>query len=281
MRYKPEILLTDFELKKVQVSFENNQYFRDPNLLTIGQNFTDIVKVSPIKGLIFIHGNNDTGFEHIRIRHEHWVSNPNWITTSHKFGEKKRSLQNQSLFRKDSIPFYDYCLIVDSIFDKKNLNLEKNKRSDKFDLFIGNHTHKDGKVETYHLLTYKNTKVVHTLFPKSNKYNPKRTKGFNLVRTNLSSSLNLTNLIQEIRIPYVNHKRITRYIFIIRRIPELKCEKSYIQINDFEGNPFKTKMIGLFPNKKIEILSQKELLYFENSDFRPIERKILEIEKLN
>ncbi len=281
MNNKPETLLTDFELNKIQAFAENNQNFRDPNLLTIGQNFTDVVKMSSIKGLIFIHGNNDTGFEHIRIRHEQWVSNPNWIEISDKFGENKISLQNQSLFRKDSIPFYDYCLIVDSIYDKKNLILVNNKRSDKFDLFIGSHTHKDGKVEIYHLLTYKDTRVVHTLFPKSNKYNPKRTKGFNLVRTNLSSSINLTNLIQEIKIPYVNQKKIIRYIIIIRRIPELKCEKSYVQINDSEGNPFKTKMIGVLPNENIEILSQKELLYFENSDFRPFERKILEIEKLN
>lgn len=277
-----EILFTPNELKIIQDFVIQNPQLRDPLLMNITKYPTDIAKVSPVYGLIFPKGNDHTGFEHIHKRHEQWTNTPKWIETKDEQGNVNVRLQNQSLFRRDSIPFFDYCNIAESIYKEENLNKEKNKRPDEFEMYSGVHIHKDGSNSKYNLLIYKGTKIVHTLYPQSDKNNPERVKGFNYSRGSVSGRWELMNSVVEIEIPYFNHQKIVRYIVIIRRIPQKNIEMGIIQVNDKDGNPWRSIIIGernIDSKNGIDGLNQMELMQWQYADLRVFEKKILDIEK--
>jgi hypothetical protein len=277
-----EILFTPNELKIIEDFVIQNPQLRDPFLMNITMYPTDIAKVSPVYGLIFPKGNDHTGFDHIHKRHEQWTNTPKWIETKDEQGNVDVRLQNQSLFRRDSTPFFDYCNIAESIYKKENLNNEKNKRPDKFEMYSGVHIHKDGSNPKYNLLIYKGTKIVHTLYPQSDKNNPERVKGFNYSRGSVSGRWELMNSVLEIKIPYFNHQKIVKYIVIIRRIPQKNIEMGIVQVNDDAGNPWKSIIIGernIDSKNGIEGLNQVELIQWQYADLRIFEKKILDIEK--
>ncbi len=146
-----EVLLTEEELKyivnKAKFSILNNAGF-------VGQ-FTkspiDIAHISPNKKLVFIKGNRHTGLEHIMFRHNAY---------SHEVNPINKIFVETSKFNKDSKPLLDYSYLAELIYCPNNLNEQLNKFPDKFDLYyglVGN--------SNYVLILYKNTKVVHTLYP--------------------------------------------------------------------------------------------------------------------
>lgn len=279
-----EILFTKGELEQIEGAVMRNPLLRNPFVLNFTKFHTDVVKVSQKWGLIFAKGNEFTGFEHIQQRHDNWMSVPKWMPTRDEFGNDYLRLQNQSLFPKALIPFFDYAIIADAIFSNENYNPEKNKRPNVFDLYSGAHTHEDGNVERYDLLLYKGTKVVHTLFPKSIKHNPKRVEGFNLVKGGVwgkwfSSTSNL-----EIYVPYLNYEKKVKYVLIIKRFPIEAIEKIEIQVNDKTEKPFKSILISertLDPKLANQGLKQRELFQLQFADLRVFEREILKIERLN
>jgi hypothetical protein len=59
--------------------------------------------------------------------------------------------------------------VASGIFRPENMNVEKNKRSDVFDLYIGKYKHFDGHETEYMLITYKNTGIIHTFFVSDNR----------------------------------------------------------------------------------------------------------------
>ena len=276
-----EELFTKTELEKIESFAENNQQLRNPLLMNLAMKYSEIMTISPSKGLILVKGNKFTGFEHIRIRHEQWTNSPNWIESINKFGNKSDKLQQQSLFRKDSTPIFDYCNIADSIYTEENLNLEHNKSKDLFDLYIGFHKHPDNSNEKYKLVLYKNTKIIHTLYPQTKKNNPKKVKGFNLVRKRVSATWDLKNCIIEIKIPYENKEKGIPYLIIIRKLTYINLEKVYIQINRKNGIPWKTMIIGqreFKMNNAGNFSMGMETKYWEFADLRFLEKKILEFQ---
>lgn len=282
MYEEKEILFSNQELSAIEDFAIKNPQLRDPMLLNITKYPSDIVKLSPIQGLIFAKGNEYTGFDHIHQRHEQWTSKPKWIESKDKHGNIDIILQNQGLFRKDSIPFFDYCNIAESVYKKENLNTEKNKRPEFFEMYTGEHTHKDGTIAKYNLLVYKGTKVVHTLYPQSNKYNPKRVKGFNYTRGGVSGSWDIMNSVIMIKIPYLNHHKIVKYVLILRRVLYKNIEIAIVLVNDNVGNPWKSVILGErnidYQNYK-DGLNQMELTRLQYADLRGLEKMILEIEK--
>lgn len=279
-----EILFSTQELKSIEDFAAKNPQLRNPRLLNITRKAIDIVKVSPSQGLIFAKGNEHTGYDHIYQRHERWTSNPKWIESNDEFGNVKIRLQNQGLFREDSIPFFDYCDIADSLYKKENLNNEKNKRTELFDMYSGLHTHRDSKAVLYNLFVYKGTKVVHTLYPQSNKNNPKRVKGFTFVRGSISGSWDVMNSVTMIKIPYLNHEKNVKYILIFRRVSYKKFtkEKVIIQVNDRNEKPFKSIILGerIIDSHKLENnFNQLEMTRLQFAALRGFEKKILEVDK--
>jgi hypothetical protein len=281
MKEESEILFSNEELKVIEDYVIKNPYLRDPMLMNITRCPSDIVNVSPIRGLIFAKGNEHTGFNHIHHRHEQWTSLPKWIESKDKHGNINMRLQNQGLFREDSVPFFDYCNIAESLYKKENINTEKNKKPELFEMYTGEHIHKDKSISKYNLLVYKNTKIVHTLYPQSNKNNPKRVKGFSYSRGVVSGSLYFMNSIEKIEIPYLNHQETIKYVLIIRRILHKGIEMAIVQVNDNAGNPWKSIVLG---ERNIKSKSHNEsfetvLMRYQYADLRGLEKMILEIDK--
>lgn len=282
MNDEKEILFSIKELISIEDFANKNPQFRDPMLMNLTKYPVDIMKVSPIQGLIFAKGNEHTGFDHIHQRHERWTSKPKWIESKNKHGNIEIRLQNQGVFREDSIPFFDYCKIADSVYKKENLNTEKNNRPELFEKYSGLFTHRDGKVTQYNLIVYKGTKVVHTLYPQSNKNNPKRVKGFKFTRGSISGSWDIMNSVSMIKIPYLNHEKTIKYVLIFRRVLHKNIEKVIIQVNNKTGKPFKSVVLGErnvdFKNH-VDGLNQMELMRLQYADLRELEKMILKIEK--
>jgi len=282
MHNEKEILFSNKELSSIEDFAIKNPQFRDPRLMNLTKYPIDIIKLSPIQGLIFAKGNEYTGFDHIHQRHERWTSKPKWIESKDKHGNIEIRLQNQGLFRKDSIPFFDYCNIAESVYKKENLNTEKNKRPELFEMYTGEHTHKEGIVSLYNLLVYKGTKVVHSLFPQSNKNNPKRVKGFKYTRGSVSGSWNIMNSVTMINIPYLNHQKIVKYVLIFRRLLYKNIEIAIVQVNDKTGKPWKSVIIGernIDSQNHGDDLNQMELMRLQYADLRGLEKMILQIER--
>ena len=81
------------------------------------------MNVSAIHGLILIHGDEDTGFEHIRLRHEIYSPKTYW-----KVGENDSlKLDYPSKFSPKSIPIFDYVLLADAMCRVDFINIEGNK----------------------------------------------------------------------------------------------------------------------------------------------------------
>lgn len=273
-----EILFSYEELNLIQESALKNSYLRDPMFVAISKQPTGVLTLSPIHGLIFAKGNEYTGFEHIVQRHQQ--SRPHWIKSSDENDNNYFRLQDQGLFRPDSVPIYDYCMIADSLYKNENLNVEKNKRPDLFEMYTGEHTHQDLETSKYNLLIYRGTKVVHTIYPQSNKNNPKRVKGFNYSRGGASSSWDFKNSITMIEIPYFDHNNIVRYLLIFRKVSDKLTV--IIQINDILGNPWKSVFVGRLKidfNKFRDDFDPFDVIRLECGDLRVLERKILELDK--
>ncbi len=285
MHYENEILFSVEELNAIEDFVGKNPQFRDPMLMNIAKAPVDIVKVSQKLGLIIAKGNEYTGFEHIHQRHEQWTSTPKWIESKNDDGNIKWRLQKQGLFRKDSIPFFDYCIIAESVYKAENLNIEKNKRLDLFEMYIGEYIHKDNTNAKYILLVYKGTKVIHTLYPQSNKNNPFRVKRFNYTRGRITSNWDgFINSFITIRVPYLNHKEKVEYTLVFIKDLSKNQEIAIIQVNNNLGIPWKSVIIGerkIASNNNCSFFNQLELTRLQYADLREFEKCILEIEREN
>lgn len=232
-----EILLSVDEIKQIEAFVFLNPHLANPNVLNIANGKCSIAKVSPMTGLILVWGNNYTGFTHIQERHDFFSILPYWIEVKESDRNTSMKLQDQSRFRPDSIPFWDYISIADSLYKPENINVEKNSHIAKFDLYFGEHVNKENRMELYNLLLYKNSKVIHTLYPQSSRNNRKRVSKFNFARGVARGVQNYKEAIVEITIPYLNSNKIVQYSLLIKKYLGRKIEESIVIIHDKNGMP--------------------------------------------
>jgi len=200
-----ENLLTKEEIVEVLVNAKSSPELKDPNIISIGKEKTSIYKISPQKEIIFIRGNSYTGFIHINERHSFWSENYFWIKN-----EEKIKLDNPSKFNEKSIPIVDYVKIADALYSVENLNPTKNKDPELFEMYSGVVLDEHMK---YHMLIYKGTKIIHTLFPHKKMYNKKKIIDFK--RGNPNGKLLLNSLCSIITVPYLDENDIVVYSFQI------------------------------------------------------------------
>jgi hypothetical protein len=272
-----EILLTVEELKQIETFVLQNPQLADPNSFNIGKGHCSVVKVSRLTGLIIAQGNEFTGFEHIHSRHEFFSIVPYWKEVKEN-DTSKIKLQDQSRFRPDSIPFWDYISIADSIYKSENLNIEKNTRIEDFDLYPGYHTNKDGSSDLYKMLLYKNSKVIHTLYPQSNKNNRKKISKFNFARGVVKGNHDYKKEIVEITIPYLNSDKKNKYSILIRKYLSQKVEEAIIIVHDETGAPqgfvsVAERRFNTFIAVPVEIIT------WQHTDLRELEEYIKRIDK--
>jgi len=225
-----------------------------------------ILTVSIKNNLIFTEGNEDTGFTHLGNRHN-YLSYINYWTHS-ETGLSK--LDKPSKFHPKMMPIIDFVKIADHIYRPENKNITRNSKPDSFDKYTGEYVYENEHKETYHLILYKDTKVVHTMFPQSKKKNQKvRTKyGKGIVTV----STKIPEFTHELLVPYEDNRHKVVYSILIKKyLAELK-ERSYIQKHNEEGKVIGSVLLGersiefteRFSKEFINAVQTSDLLHYEN-----------------
>ena len=155
MEVQEEILLSPEEVKLVSEKAKYSLMMHNPAI--IGQftkNWWDVAHISPFKKLLFIEGQRFTGLEHINMRHRYYTNEHSPISGGYVI---------TSRFAPDAGTLNDYSRLAEFLYDEKYKVIEKNKRPEIFDVYQAKVEFKE-RLE-YCLIVYKNSKIVHTLFP--------------------------------------------------------------------------------------------------------------------
>lgn len=268
-----EKTLSKSDIIEIEHEAQTNPIFRYygirvPHNKDLSQN--KILRISDNKNLILIKGNTDTGYEHIVDRHTFWSTK---IYTKPENDEIV--FQNQSKFPQDQYPLL-FIKIAEEIFCEHNFIKENpHPEADKYDLYIGDYSFDGLKNEKIKLVLYKGTRIIHSLFPKSDTHNKRRIKKFPFTRGTVQTNHN------EVYIPYLDVKLNVRFGILIEK--DFQNDTEYINILTFDLDKecFYKEKIGY--RKLIKFDSEKsEIKTYQHGDLRPIERKIKEInDKIN
>tara|TARA_Y100001972_G_scaffold116691_1_gene154869 strand:- start:1829 stop:2641 length:813 start_codon:yes stop_codon:yes gene_type:complete len=225
-----EELLSLEEIRIVEEEARNPKYSQ-PNLLHLGKNKLSIFRVSSSTGLILINGNQWTGREHIDLRHNPSIRKPYWKETG--------KLDNQSKFHH-ALPPIRYLVVADLIYKPENLRPEKNNRPEVFDLYIGTaELHNLPKTE-YKLVTYKDSKIIHSFYVSSNKKPFNKKKILDLRQGWASSTYDPMNGLDTYEIPYFDQGNTERFKIILKTDHFSATDNWFVQVNLEDGTPFLT-----------------------------------------
>jgi hypothetical protein len=268
-----EKLFTAAQLAAIEQEAQNNLAFYFATTVSDG-NATEIsiVTISEKQQLIITEGNDDTGFQHLRDRHALYSYKNYWQKTDNGY-----RLDDPSKFHPRMMPIIDYVKIADIIFAPENKNITKNNHPDKFDKYTGTYTYKDGLAEKYHLLTYKDTKIVHTLFPDKKRHNQKIKVKFG--KGTVTTKMKFPEGHNDLYLPYENSAGITAYSILIRRYFAQELEVSYIQKHDTLGNPEDLFIINERKLNGFERFEHEDMNFFQHSDISEYEKLIAEIDQ--
>jgi len=268
-----ESVLNEFELSQV-IEEAKNPIYRQQNLYIPGRKKTDVLRVSPNKMLILIKGNSKTGFEHINQRHSNVYRKPYWNRMKQD-GTDKYILDNPSRFSISTIPFFDYIRISEALYTKENLNAKNNTSPEYCDVYEGqvelNHIEKSH----YRLILYKETRVIHNLYPIGGAFTPK--KIINYHKGSASMKRYLSSCVSIISIPYFDYKETVIYRVIFRLDEFEKSDKLYIEICSKNGDPLICRYIGFRP-LKFDLDSPLLMMAFEFSDMSYVENVLAQID---
>ncbi len=242
------------------------------------------------EGLVFIVGTDDTGFTHIHRRHSGNSGEDFWddfkddkgqvVEKFDNFGRRKYRLDNPSNFHPHSIPIFDYLSVADQVYSSGQLQIEKNKHKDLFDVYEGLATCLNREEIRYRLVLYKDSKIVHTLIPLTKKFNSQEKYIVHFARQKPRAKLRLMNDDFQIEIPYVDEYEIERYVVIIRDNPQNnQHEKWYVQANTIDGTPLVTEYFNRRV-KDMDIRLEEYLWRLENIDFTSLEKFIKQMDEL-
>ena len=121
----------------------------------------DVLTVSPL-GLIHIEGNEDTGWKHISQRH-------GYFSDKCYFGDG--AIGNPNKFTRRSVPIEDYRSIADEIYRQNQIDNKEHPDTALFVKYRGKtagYNGSNGVEMDFHLVLYKGTKIVHSLYPAKN-----------------------------------------------------------------------------------------------------------------
>lgn len=250
-------------LSKKEIEFitedSKHERYQDPTIIHPSFVKTHIMRISHTQGLILFYGNEKTGFVHIQERHS--------LTSIKPFWDEVKKLQNPSKFNNSIVPIFDYLKIAEGIYKVENLNTERNNNCEIVDLYIGKIT-LYGIEQTYKLILYKNTKIVHTLYPTSSKFNLKR-KTNKFSRANISISHDILENTKTILVPYKNIDSEVNYQ--IKFICDLTTNHQKTIIYKFKEGIVINKMI-LQSEKVNSNFSTMELLSYQYKNFSKYEK---------
>ena len=267
-----QVFLTKSEIEIIELEARNSpvvKYYGVKVFNVSKLNYLNVITISD-KNLILIKGNLDTAYEHIKISHNYWSTQPY---------PKGDGFQAQSKFPIDILPI-NFIEIADSIYSTENFVVNnEHKDSDKFEKYFGLYSF-DGKTEEkINLILYKGTKIIHSLYPQSNKHNKNRnrtkypfTRGIVKI-----SNLNSLKKIKEIYIPYFGTDLKLKYSILIEKFILKEIEEWRILVYDENRNYKFDYYIG---EKKISKFSGEtsERISYQHCDLKNIEELILKID---
>lgn len=150
-----EILLTVEEIEYISNRAMYSLMMHNPAIIAqVTKNWWDVMHISPLKKLLFIEGHRYTGLKHINVRHRFYTNEHSAV---------KGGFVITSRFSPNSGTLPDYSKLAEFLYDEKYKVIEKNKRPDLFDVFQAKVNFKDRS--EFCLIVYKNSRIVHTLFP--------------------------------------------------------------------------------------------------------------------
>ena len=185
-------------------------------------------------------------------------------------------LDKPGKFHPKMMPIVEYVKIADAVFEMKNKNVTKNNRPDLFDKYTGVYCFEDEKAETFHLIMYKDTKLVHSLFPDKKTHNRKLKtkygKGFVSTKTKFPEAHN------DLVVPYENEKGKIAYSVLIRKFYNEKIERTFILKHDSVGNPEASYQLGERSFLDFESFSREDINRYQLSDLVYFETIISKID---
>ncbi|AYL94262.1 hypothetical protein [Mucilaginibacter celer] len=179
-------------------------------------------------GLIHIHGNLDTGWAHIISRHSYY-SNDLY------FGEG--ALGEPSRFQNTGVPIFDWRQIADDVFRQGNIDTRAHPDAAMFVKYTGSSarfTSSNGEAKDFILILYRNTRIVHSLFPKKSLQpdTPKsKLREFKRALDYISAEKPLFGDTLTIRIPYVNEELTERYVIVVHIDLNTMHSLAHLQVN--------------------------------------------------
>lgn len=263
--------LTVNEISSIQKQAIEQQELRKPNFIALGIAHTSILKLSQQNGLILIRGNKDTGFEHIRIRHEYFSQVPFW-----KENDGQVYLDSPTRLSPNSVPIMDYVKIADSLYLPKNINLKGCKHPDLYDMYSGEIEYKGGN-HFFNLLLYKETKIIHTLYPKNTIEKKEKPKNFHFFRGTVTGQHDLTRNVLEMQIPYMDSQNRIAYLVKLYTDYHINIQTIVVEFTDTKGRE-RFAEIGKKPIN-IEQSLGFLILHYQVADLRDIEECIKNIDK--
>ena len=145
------------------------------------------------------YGNEWTGYRHLLERHS--------LTSRKHYWNDNNKIDNPTKFSLKLAPI-DYLTIASEIFKPENFNQEKNKNRNVFDVYIGLVKDKDGTEIEYKLVTYKDSKIIHTFFVNNNKKPFNKKNILDLRQGWISCSHDYMNCIQTFYFTYLDHNDV-------------------------------------------------------------------------
>lgn len=274
-----ERLLTKKEIDEIQYGNFKNPVLRYHGVRLMQKSshpHTALIGVSDKHSLFLIKGNPDTGNQHIEERHGYWSIK--LYTLQNEKGETV--FQNQSRFPSKVSPIH-FLTIADEIYSPENLIADNpHPDSSKFDLYIGEFQFEKEKKEKVKLLVYKNTKIIHSLFLQSAKYNKKRVKHFRFSRGQVKYAKKKPNQPRKVLIPYFDSNFKLCFGVTIEKYPKDDREDIIIMIFDPESNELsKNNFIKILERKINHFVSEEaEEFNYQHADLREVEKLIKQLD---
>ena len=264
-----EILFSKEQITEIIYEADSNLNYYLGTAVFYGESTeTRILTISKNKQLIFVEGNNHTGFKHLRERHVPFNFKNYWVLDT----ENGARLDKPSKFHPKMMPIVEYVKIADAVFSDENKNEHKNKRSDLFDMFTGIYCFESDIPETFHLIMYKDTRLVHSLFPDKKKHNRKNKtsygKGFVLTKTKFSEAHN------DLIVPYENERGKIEYSVLIRKFYKEKIERTFILKHDTDENPESSYQIAEQTFTDFESFNREDINRYQLTDLEYFEKII-------
>ncbi|MBI2272273.1 MAG: hypothetical protein HYU70_00625 [Bacteroidetes bacterium] len=264
-----EKLFTPEQLREITAeAVRNFDTYLDTWMINGCATETTIITISKHSNLIFTEGNEETGYQHLSDRHNYFSYKHYWK----KEENEEYKLDKPSKFFPGFMPIRDYIAVADEIFKPDNKNITPNHHPDLFDKYTGPYQHGEMPVEKYHLLTYRDTRIVHTLFPDKKKHNPKIKCIF--ARGFVQESLKYPEGFNDMFLPFLDHTGETRYSITIRRYYGQLLEHILLAVHDHSGEIAMRYLVGERELEHFKTFDHQDMYDLQHADLTEFEQII-------